>query len=112
MRRVLAILAVALGLFVGGVTLPADTASAHQYDGYSEIYCTAHQSDYGVHIWVNHSWPYSLKPDLLTYRCTQYDTTVFGHPEHQYFVVRQMSTGAHWRQGGYQWCGAIYCAHH
>lgn len=113
MRRKFLMLVVGAFMVLGaGVVLPADTASAHQYDNYSYIYCTAHKSDPGGHVWVNHSWPYSLQPGLLTYRCTQYDTTVFGHPEHEYFVVRDMNTGAHWRQGGYFWCGAHYCAHH
>lgn len=115
--RAAQVVLVVLGLGLGAVTagavfLPADEASAHQYDNYALLYCSAHQSDYGNHIWVNHSWPYSLEPGILYYKCTQYDTTVFGNPQHQYFVGRNMNTGAHWRQGGYQWCGLVLCTYH
>lgn len=109
------IIALVVGLLLAlgaSFALPATPASAHNYDNYSYIYCTAHKSDPGGHVWVNHSWPYSLSPGYLTYRCTQYDTTAFGHPEYEYYVVRNMDTGHHYRQGGYFWCGAYYCAHH
>jgi hypothetical protein len=112
MSKIIATLAVALALLVGGVTLPADQAEAHQFDGMSTIYCTAHKSDPGDHVWVNHSWPVNLQPGLVTYKCTQYDVTVFGHPEHQYHVVVHTPSGAHWRQGGYVWCGSNPCVYH
>lgn len=106
MRKLItAVLAAALTLGLG-VVLPADQASAHDYDGYSRIYCEAHKS----HSWqtIVHSWPYLLEPGHLTYVCTQ---DYFG-VRHQFFVDRNMDTGEHELDSGYQPCATVYCTPH
>lgn len=107
MRRKFLMLVVGAFMVLGaGVVLPADTASAHDYDGYSRIYCEAHKShDYQT---VIHSWPYLLEPNYLYYVCTQ---DFFG-VRHQYFVKRNMTTGAHHLDSGYQPCSVVFCTPH
>src|SRR5688500_17799938 len=109
MRRLLAILTLTLALLGAGVVLPADTAEAHNWDGYSLIYCTAHKS--ASHVSIIHSWPYSLEPGIVYYVCTQSDLYVFAGI-HQFFVGVNVNTGHHWRASGYQWCGSIPCEPH
>lgn len=109
MKRLM-MLVVGIFLAVGAtMVLPVDTAGAHDYDGYATIYCEAHKSD--THVEVIHAWPYSLEPGILNYVCTQEDDQVYAGI-HQYFVERNMNTGAHRRVGGYQWCGLVNCEPH
>lgn len=98
-----------VGLALACLVVPADRAEAHDWDGYATIYCEAHKSAPDVE--VIHAWPYSLEPGVLYYVCTQSDPDVFAGI-HQFFVRRDMNTGAHRRQGGYQWCGLVDCEPH
>jgi hypothetical protein len=93
-------------LSLGAFVVPTSTASAHNYDGYAIIYCTAHPPPFGGAL--KHAWPYSLAPGILYYVCTW---DFFGETS-QGFVGRNMSTGAHWQQGGWQDCDWIGCEPH
>lgn len=108
-RRFLFVIA-ALAFVFGAATVPADTAVAHGADGLSTIYCTAHKPPSSTS-YVTHTYYYSIQPDLVTVHCEAKDPNVFAG-EWEYFVRWVPSNGAHWRQGGYFWCGSFHCEGH
>lgn len=109
MRRLIATtVVVALLTFAATGTAEAHTYDEHygNFPDYSYIYCMAHRS--GSQWDVLHAWPYFLEPGLLFYNCIQEGLfTTF-----QYFVVRNMSTGASFRHSGYTNCGQTQCNYH
>lgn len=109
MKRLLPLILSAF-LTIGGITLPADTVNAHGVDGQSTIYCTAHKPS-GSASYVTHADYYSIQPDLVTFHCEAKDPNVYAG-EWEYFVRWVPSNGAHWRQGGFAWCGSNYCEGH
>lgn len=106
MKRLIMLMA-GLMLAVGAtLVLPADTASADDYDNYATLFCEVHKS--GSEQTIIHAWPFALEPGYRIDVCTQ---DFFGYRA-QFFVKWNVNTFTHQRVSGYQPCNVVYCTPH
>lgn len=108
MKRLLLSIVAALTLSLGLVSLPAEEASAHNWDNYSLYYCAKHADGWAI----IHSTPDWLSSTHIRYYCRR---GFFGIQE-QYWVVVELplNSDISWRPWDYQRCWPspgyiVYC---